>query len=332
MSFTSTFVSTITSWPRARFLAWIKKRSPASDTHVLNQKNLFIFPSKQGFIFVLIALVLWVLGTNYQNNLILALVFFMLAFLVVAILVTFSNLSQCRISYISHTEAFAGEVFKCQFSLDRAGNRRVDGLEFFWKDGDGARSDVYLEDNQRSHTFSLSILAEKRGPIALPLLGVQSTFPFGLVTCWTWLNIKANVLVYPQPIEGRLASFSIEDTDGDGLISVQGKDDFSGLKEYAAGDNIKHIAWKALARGQGIYTKDFSHSLSRETWLSFDQVTANHPEVKLSVLCHWILQSDRQGESYGLVLPSEKITPSSGYEHRKYCLTALAHFQRGNAL
>ena len=314
---------------RTRFYRWVDKRTSAKKTHTLTQKNLFIFPTRQGFTFLLIALVLWVLGTNYQNNLILALVFFMVALLVVAIHTTFFNMSKVQVEFLESKEAFAGDTFQCRFLFRVDRGSWAEAIRFRWQGFHDVGVELSIEPNLKTKEINLAFYADKRGELRLPRLGVESTYPFGLVRCWTWLNLDKIALVYPKPKTGRLNSGVIEDSDGDGLHPVRGSDDFSGLKDYVSGDNLRNIAWKALARGQGLFVKDFSQSLSSEHWLDFDSVAANNQEDKLSILCFWVLEHYQQNESFGLILPGLKIEPNSGYEHREHCLTALARFQGG---
>ena len=118
---------------RKRFQHWLDRRIPGNKQHTLSHSNLFIFPTRQGFIFLLIASVLWVLGTNYQNNLILALVFFMVALLVVAIISTYSNLAKLKLSYEGCAEVFAGDAAQCRFNISSNKSTWADGIEFFWQ-------------------------------------------------------------------------------------------------------------------------------------------------------------------------------------------------------
>ncbi len=95
---------------RLRIWDWIDSRRPVANTHHLNRNNLFIFPSQQGLWFLLVNLLLWVLGTNYQNNLILALAFLFLTFFIVAILHTFTNLSGMSVKVLGAAPVFSDGV------------------------------------------------------------------------------------------------------------------------------------------------------------------------------------------------------------------------------
>jgi len=122
-----------------------------------------------------------------------------------------------------------------------------------------------------------------------------------------------------QPAQSRSAS-----EEG---IPIAGDEDFNMLRVYRPGDAPKLIAWKALAREQGLLTKDFSAMASSEQWLDWDEAHAADTESRLSILCEWVLQAERFGQSYGLRLPGVVIPPSRGEGQRTRCLEALALFE-----
>ena len=99
------------------------------------------------------------------------------------------------------------------------------------------------------------------------------------------------------------------------------------LRVYRPGDAPKLIAWKALAREQGLLTKEFSATASSELWLDWDDARAADVEARLSVLTHWVLQAERFGQGYGLRIPGTVIAPARGEAHRTRCLEALALFR-----
>ncbi len=113
-------------------------------------------------------------------------------------------------------------------------------------------------------------------------------------------------------------------SDSEEGIAVAGDDEFNMLRAYRPGDPPKLIAWKALAREQELLTKEFNATASSELWLDFDDARGADVEARLSMLCHWVLQAERFGQSYGLRLPGVAIAPARGDAHRTRCLEALA--------
>jgi uncharacterized protein (DUF58 family) len=104
----------------------------------------------------------------------------------------------------------------------------------------------------------------------------------------------------------------------------RGSDDFAGLRNYHPGDSLRHVHWKALARQQGMLTKQFGGDRSEELWLDWQVLHGNDTETRLSILTRWIITAERDGLCYGLRLPGTVIPPGHGPAHRHRCLEKLA--------
>jgi uncharacterized protein (DUF58 family) len=89
---------------------------------------------------------------------------------------------------------------------------------------------------------------------------------------------------------------------------------------------VRHVHWKAVAREQGLHTKQFAGETAQELWLAWELLPGLAPEEKLSHLCRWVLEADSGGLAYGLRLPARTIPPGSGPAQRSQCLEALALF------
>ncbi|WP_096084518.1 DUF58 domain-containing protein [Agaribacterium haliotis] len=316
---------TLTHSLRQRFANFAARRVQASLEHKLTQRNLFVFPPWRGLGFLGFLLALWLLGTNYQNNLILALSFLMASVFVFAILASYANMQGLSLVYLGHREVFAGGRVQLKFRLSHRRGHGADGLELAWQNQLDNPLLLTLEAGQELE-FELDIVAAKRGLIALPPLRVQTVYPLGIVRCWTWLRWSARVLVFPKPERGAIAQAQLEALSGQGQSQVTGHEDFNGLAVYQAGAPTRRIAWKAYARGRGLWLKDFSQELSAENWLDYDAVQASSAERRLSVLSERTVVLSAQGEAFGLRLPGVTIPPATGVAHRKQCLEALARF------
>ncbi|MEA3292777.1 MAG: DUF58 domain-containing protein, partial [Pseudomonadota bacterium] len=107
--------------------------------------------------------------------------------------------------------------------------------------------------------------------------------------------------------------------------SISG-DEFDRLRPYQPGDPVRHIAWKKQARNDELVVKQFQLSTASEQVFSWYALPGGDVETRLSQLCYWILNANRSGRRYGMVLPNLKIPPGRGEAHRRRCLRALAEF------
>ncbi len=312
---------------KASYFRFIDKRIVAADQHTLSRKNLFIFPTARGFIYLFIAIFLWVLGTNYQNNLILALAFFMVSLFVLAILLTFQNLNKLVIKFNGLAgDAFADQEAQFKVVLSKSSRQGAEEIQLAWFGSEREFTAIHYAQHSEEEHY-LTYFCQQRGLHKLPRLRIQSYFPLGIIRCWTWLSWEQPIVIYPKPLNGSLGSLTKgTDDDADGLHPVKGGEDFSGLKQYVSGDPLRRVAWKTFAKGQGLFVKDFNESLSSEKWLDYDVVVGMSKEDKLSILSFWVLHLYQEDECFGLHLPNTTIKPSSGRAHRNDCLKKLAEF------
>lgn len=305
---------------------WADRRYKSAREHKLSRSNLFIFPNWRGLSFVLILAAMWVLGTNYQNNLILASAFLLASLFVVGILKTFSNLAQLNIRFSGNSECFAGDDMQIHFRVDNPKRNWSESINFRWNMEGAVVSKLSIEALSEANELVVALPCPKRGRLHPPKLMVECVYPLGIIRCWTWLKWDIDAVVYPKALKAPLGSAMVADDGGDGLHPVKGGDDFQGLKTYVPGDSLKRIAWKAFAREQGLHAKDFSQSLSQELWLDYDSLTQYAQEERLSILTFWVMHYYYENENYGLSLPGTTINPSTGEIHRRQCLHALATF------
>jgi uncharacterized protein (DUF58 family) len=153
-------------------------------------------------------------------------------------------------------------------------------------------------------------------------LTLFTEFPLGLYHAWSYLQFDTRCLVYPKPAAPQPLPASPEQS-GTGKFIVSGDEDFSGLRSYVAGDALPRIAWKALAREQGLQVKQFNAQQGQALWLDWAllPVTIEH---KLEILTRWVLDADALGLRYGLRLPDIELPPEQSTTHRVECLRALA--------
>src|SRR6187551_2254799 len=317
--------SLLASWRalwEQRFYRWVDKRTPRALQVQLNRKNLYTFPNLTGLLYLLITLIIWLLGTNYQNNLILGLSYLLVSIFVVSILHAFANLAGISIRFVAARPAFAGDDAAFVLELNCTHRAGCDNLELRWPNGD--TQTITLNHNEPQQV-TVRAPSHQRGHLRPGRLLVQSRFPLGIIRCWTWLNLDATALIYPAPIITDEPHAQASDGREEGGTSQRGGDDFSGLRDYQAGDPIKHIAWKQFAQDKGLFTKEYEAYFSAEKWLDWDSLTQPQ-ELRLSGLCYWALEYERRQIPYGLRLPGLSLATALGEHHQQSVLAALAEF------
>ena len=197
-------------------------------------------------------------------------------------------------------------------------------LEFSFDSGECVKSDFITHAEQR---IDVRIKPERRGIFIPGSLTVATRYPFGLVRCRFKLDLDAECLVYPEPLPSAFNFVNYFDrSDVDGQPEGDGMDDFKGFKAYQPGDPLKHVAWKAFARGQGLLVKEFFKQAESAVLIDWFALPEMDIEKKISLLCGMLLKADRLKLNYGLRLPGRDIEPDSSIQHKHDCLRALALF------
>ncbi|MBI5891241.1 MAG: DUF58 domain-containing protein [Nitrosomonadales bacterium] len=305
-----------------KFRNWAFRRAVESGTLVLNQRRIYILPSRQGFAFAFILLLMLLGDINYNLSLGYVLTFLLTTTAGMTMLHAFRNMAQLEIRAGYVEPVFAGEQAKFIFHFNNPGT--LDRYQIHLHDDDGHET-VFDLPAQRSTPVEFAIPARQRGWLDSGRLTLYTRFPLGLFYAWTYLHFDVRCLVYPKPAAPQpLPAASVQ--DGSGKLTAAGDEDFSGLRNYVAGDAMPRIAWKALAREQGLQVKQFSAQQGRWLWLDWSQLPNIAQERKLELLTRWVLDAEALGLLYGLRLPNGEVAPQNNRAHRAECLRRLALF------
>jgi uncharacterized protein (DUF58 family) len=307
---------------RPRWDRWLAKRIPAANRVRLDQRRIFIMPSRVGLLFGVALVLMLLAGINYQSSLAYGLTFLLASVGIVAILHTYRNLAGLVLRAGGGGAVFVGEQARFKVLLESSG-RAHQAIAIGWPPAELQSLDVPA---QGLGECELGQPALHRGWLRPARLKVESRFPLGILVAWSWIDLDQTLLVYPRPMPGDLplAAGHAEDGEESGSRQLgQGADDYQGLKAYQPGDSKRRLHWKAYSRGQGLLVKEFAALSGRDLQLDLDALEGDL-ESRLSLLCHWVLQFYEEGQAFVMHLPGVQLGPDSGEGHREACLRALA--------
>lgn len=311
---------------QARMQRWFLSRLPFSDEVQLTQRRVYILPTRVGWMLLVTLLVLLLASINYQLNLGYLLTFMLSGAAVVGMYVCHGNLRGLRLSVAQPEPAFAGStvVFPVRLVNERRRARYSIALRVQEQERD---HQVWADTEGRgSASVEMGFVPAQRGRVRLPVVVAETRYPLGSFRVWGVWRPKAEVLVYPQPEINPPPLPVGRPVDGVSQRTVQKQSvgDYEGVRAYRAGDPLKLVVWKKMAKSDQLVSRDSSTQQRFELWLDYAETAGRDHEHKLSRLCAWVLQADRQGVQYGLQLPAVQIAPGSGHAHRQQCLEALA--------
>jgi len=313
---------------RSSFNRWVKRRIPPAREVTLDQRRIFIFPSRTGFFFGCCLLVMLIAAINFENNLSYALTFLLATLFIVAILHTYANLSGLTIRAVRAQAAFPGQQSEFVVMIERGKRRDHYALYLKWPSSSEALVNLVDVDSVK---VPLHMPVDKRGWFHPERLLLESTYPLGLLRCWTWVDLDLRALVYPRPLSSAELPGLATDTPDGASAMVPGNDDFFGFRDYRKGDSLRQVHWKGLAKGHDMQTKQYTAYADRSVWLDWELFPGLGVEQRLSHLCYWVLAFDERREEYGLRLPGVTINPAVGEKHREQILKELALFGTGGS-
>lgn len=314
---------------RARMLKWaLRGKNPESQPVTLRQSRVYVFPTGTGLAILATLLLMFIAAINYALSLGFALTFFLGSVGIVHILYSWRTLTGLQISLLASGEAFAGTRAHWLVSLANPhGTLRPAVRIRDWGAGAHLLADILPHTTTQ---LTLALPCPQRGWMQPGVCVLETRQPLGWIRAWSYIAPDAPMLIYPAPI-GSLPLPAQTGASAEGVTgTAPGHDDFAGLRSYQAGDSLRHIAWKQLARGQGMYTKTFASGMGAGCTLDWFSLPAGmNTETRLSQLTQWVLEARTAGLRTTLILPGGQIGPGHDPAHHQECLHQLALFGLG---
>lgn len=316
---------------RKRASKWLfRLDGPEPGETFLNQRRVFIVPTHPGLLFGATLAVLFIASANYNLSLGFALTFLLGGCGLIAMHMTFRNLAHLHLAAGRAAPVFAGE--EAQFELHLINRRKVQRYAIWIDFVADDRSDLAQACDVAANAGTsvvLSTPAGKRGRLQAPRVRLQTRFPLGLLRAWSYWQPDATVLVYPRPEDDAppLPYTAAMQLDGQGRA---GQDDFAGIRGYQAGDSLKRLAWRQIAKLDAgthgaLISKHFEGGSASEIVIDFAAMSDGiDTEAKLSRMVRWILEADARNMAYAFRLGDTSYPAALGPAHREACLRALA--------
>jgi len=278
---------------------------------------------------------MWLAAVNYSNNLVYAILYLIGSLCLISLFHSWRNLSSLQVEHIRINPAFVGEEVRVEIHLLNPDKHPVQGLLFARMNEETGLSQWPVPLTRQggrslrvaagdSCCVEVFFPAERRGIYRFESLLVRSSYPFGLVWAGFRVPVDAVYYIYPQP-RGSLAWPELRQSDDEGApMSSKPGDDFAGVRAYTPGQSLRHVDWKAYARGRPLSVKYFTGGEARQLWLDASQMLHLPLEDRLSQLALWIVNAEKGEISYALRLGRSVLPLGIGPAHSRRALEALA--------
>lgn len=302
-------------------LRWLAARIPGHRRHTLNMQSVFIMPTRFGVYFFVLCAALFILGTNYQNNLLLLLCYFFLSVSLVTIFTSYQNFARLQIQARGVNTVYAGDEALFQIQLSSHSHQQPAGqLTIRWW---GHKHGIVVDLEDDDETVHLPRATYRRGVFPLPRVTFSSLYPLGLFRCWTHLDFAQPMTVFPRLEPASVHSVSYQQSIGNGTTLSSGQEDFDSLRTYRQGDPIARIAWKSVARGAAPAVKTFSEPAHVDTRLLVNPVSQTL-EKDISQTAYLVVELTRRQQPFALQIGPHTYPAATGRTHRDKCLRALS--------
>jgi uncharacterized protein (DUF58 family) len=314
---------------------------PETGEVVLNQRRVFILPSKAGLGFGLLLVVMFIASINYNLSLGFGLTFLIAACAVVDMHLTFRNLAYLALMPGRVAPVFAGD--DAQFEMHLTNRRRHDRfairIGFMHPPKQKKQPTLATIPMQAVDVLALStsrvllsIASTQRGWLAAPRIRLSTQFPLGWLTAWSYWRPHASALVYPCPEQNAPPLPTARDSKKQGG-GHGGQDDFAGVRAYHPGDSMRHLAWRQIARidtdaGGTLMTKQFAGGNASDLLLDFNDLPRSLDlDTRLSRMTRWVLEAESKTLAYGFRLGNLVLQAACGPAQQEACLRALALYE-----
>lgn len=304
------------------------KRQPGPIS--IGRRNVYILPTRFGYLFSFMLLVMLLGAMNYSNSMAFLLTFLLSGLGLMCMHHTHANLVNLQMRAGDCPPVFAGEPARFEVQIDNTASSGRYSVALAWPKGEAQAIPGDVEPVS-STPLNLTLETRRRGWHEARVFSLSTEYPLGLFHAWTWAELDMHCLVFPQPLD--LVGAPPASAGHGGVASTDrgGQDEFSGLRSYRRGDAPRSIHWKSFPKLQRPMVKQFAETLDQELWLDWSALSQLNSEDRLSQLTRWVLDAELAQRAYGLRLPGIQIEPARGEVHRYNCLKALALFEIPNA-
>ncbi|GLS84723.1 DUF58 domain-containing protein [Paraferrimonas haliotis] len=300
----------------ALLLPWWNKLTATTSSHQLrlSHNNIFLWPSRYGVSWLVMAAILFLFGVNYQHNLVIGFSFFLVSLFVTNLIYSYRNLAGLRLSAQPPSYAFAGD--EVHFYIKLESRRPRYGLTLAIQQ----QQRCPITDIEAGHTIiELSQSTHRRGLLTPNPVIIESRFPLGLCRARAKFSSKMSQIIWAKP------DAHLPQTLANPLTSVEQQDlTFTELRSYQRGQSKSRIAWKQVAQQKGWYSKHFDMEGSSDITLVLEQMPATSYEQRIAQLSGLIEWHSRASHSFSVQAGATQISANSGEAHRIHCQNLLA--------
>ena len=279
----------------------------------MQQRRIYLLPTGRGFFLIVTAVVLLLVGVNYQLSLAYVVAFLLAGLMQAALLTSYRNLRGLVVASGRSPHCRVGESVSFPVTLVSP-ERAREGITLASKNS--AKHWAYSGPSRLSAderlAASLRFVAGKRGVLPLARITVESRAPYGLIRAWSYVHFEWVALVEPIPETPPPSLPKASGADGANTGQNQVAHDPDSLREFVHGDSLRRVAWKQVAKSGEWYTRTGDTGTRHEIDLSWQMTQLTETEARLSRMAAWLLRAHNENCAYSLSMPNAQLPLADG--------------------
>jgi len=276
----------------------VRRRAPEFAVSI---RRVFVMPTRHGLMAALAIFGIFAISVRIQNNMLLLMAVALFVIFALSLLWAGQNLKGLRLTVRHDGRIVAGETARLSVAL--AAERPVYDIRI--DTGEGTR-----QAGTQGHALNFS--PGRRGRQALPLVRLETAFPFGLARAWAWIS-PAEVLVAPVPDSGA-ALAHLPGAVRQGAAAGREDGGADSLEDWMPGVPETRISWKRYAATDRLLAKTGNASGGSVLTITYDAVAHLGHERALSAMSAAVLRAARAGRPFHFRLHQidlRHVTPQS---------------------
>jgi uncharacterized protein (DUF58 family) len=300
---------------------WIRRRARATPPLKLIYRQIFILPTRFGWMLGLLMFGMLLGALNFNNNLGLLTTFLVVSMAHSSLLIAYRNLRDLEVTAIAASPVHAGETAELRVSFRNHDPVERPSLTVSCLE---AIDEIDLPPEDGG-TASIALPTRRRGWMDIPRVEISTVHPTGLFRAWSYVWADRRVLVWPRPAdEAPPFPAGGARTDGQRFSRTPEGDSFFSLRKWRPGDPLHRVAWKSSQRHGALLSREFRNEESDQIDLDLEDTPGHDMEARISILATWVLEAARGNNSWTLRAGGQVLGPDRGEAFAHRCLDHLA--------
>ncbi len=199
--------------------------------------------------------------------------------------------------------------------------------------GDGSALFPYVPAGASEEKY-IPLVAGQRGRRSLDVVTVSSAFPFSFFIRFRRIAALFEYIVFPEPKKCDFADFIERERRARGEASSDRagyEGDLLSVRNYAQGDPMKYIHWKASAKSKELKTKELTSLSQQPVVIDFEKTGIRNREERISCITYLLLRLFRRNIPAGLRIRGLVFAPGTSASHKIAMIRELALYGEEHA-